>query len=126
MSIPYGNKGPDFRIRLTARLGSELRLMIRGGYTTNMADLKIAPHLVEPLLKICQETTHTTTGITLNLGLYEREVLHALRKLFQVIERYCCHVQVARAAKARRRAVDTYLGISAVDQLAEVASTKPG
>jgi len=125
MSTPYGNKGPDRRLRLTARISYELRLLIGGGgYTINLSDLKIKLHLVEPLWKLVQETTHAATGITINLGLYDPAELHALRKLFQAIERYCCHSQVARAAKSRRRVIDTYLGISAVDQLGEVASTK--
>ena len=120
-NVPYGNKGPDCRVRLTGRIGYELNQLMSGSYRVGLSDLKVPPDYFEPLRKIISEARSVETGHTMNLGLYDPLVLEALRRCLKAVERYCGHTQVAKAARKRRTALDDYLGVSAVDRLAEIA-----
>jgi hypothetical protein len=119
-AIPYGNKGPDCRVRLTQRLAWELSQLVSGYYPTNATKLGIPPDQFEALRTFVREARSVDTGFTMNLGTYEEHVLLSIRKLLKAVERYCTHTQVKKAARDRRDAFDDYLGLSAVDRLADV------
>jgi hypothetical protein len=119
-NVPYGNKGPDCRVRFTGRLGHELQELCAGRYVVTLKDLRIPISEVEPFRSFVQEARGVKSGFTANLGLYAKDLLGNLRLALKAIEHYCPHTQVKKAARSRRLMIDDYLGLSVVDRLADV------
>jgi len=120
VTIPYGNKGPDCRVRFTKRLAHELHELCAGRYVVTLDMLRIAISEFEPLRSFVSDARSVKSGFTANLGLYDKSLLTTLRIALRAIERFCPHNQVKKAARSRRLSIDDYLGLSAVDRLADV------
>ena len=118
--IPYGNKGPDLRVRFTKRLAFELRNLVNGRYPRRATPPALPPDVLDELRRFVLELSAAGTGVTVNLGIWSHDVVVAVRLCLASIESFCTHTQVKLAAKKRRRIVEDYLGLSAVDRLAEV------
>lgn len=120
MNVPYGNEGPDCRVRFTKRLAWELSQLVTGSYPIKLNRLSIPPDQWEPLRMFVLEAKSVDTGFTANFGQIKRPCLDAIRLALRAVEHYCPHTQVKKAARIRRTAIDDYLGLSAVDRLSEI------
>ncbi len=118
--IPYGNVGPDCKIRFTRRLAHELRNVVRGHHPDSIeaADW----NQVYKIMSEARSLAGSTSRLTVNLGRYQPEVLVALREALILVEKTNTHVQIYTSAHARAEEIADYLDISAVERLGEIGA----
>lgn len=120
-SVPYGNIGPNYKIRFTRRLAHELRNVICAGGR---------PESVDPgdwneahtLMQAARDLAGRTSRLTVNLGKCQPEVLVALREALILVEKTSTHVQIYTSAHARAEEIADYLDISAIERLGEIGA----
>jgi hypothetical protein len=119
-NIPYGNIGPDHRMRFTKRLAMEVRTVSR----------QSPPEGVHPsdwdevltLMETARALPDRTSRLSVNLGKLQPEVCAALREALMIVAKENTHVQVYQSAHSRAEEIANYLDISAIERLADLGA----
>lgn len=121
--IPYGNIGPDYKIRFTKRLAFEVQVRIRNHGKNCPENVETDDwYEVGKILDGAKSLAGRTSRLTVNLGKHQPEVVNALREALIRVEKSSTHIQIYQSAHLRAEEIADYLNISAIERLGEVGA----